>query len=46
MDTDEELESGYGPTTPDGDNLLNDFARGESTAFAQWGRARGDRVVE
>ena len=31
MDTDEELESGYGPTTPDGDNLLNDFARGEST---------------
>ncbi len=46
MHTDEELESGYGPATPDGDNLLNDFARGERTAFAQWGRARGDRVVE
>jgi hypothetical protein len=46
METDEALESGYGPDAPRGDNLLNDFAQGEAEAFAELGRARGDRVQE
>ena len=40
------LETGNGPSTPHGDNLLNDFARGEADAFAELARARGERVVE
>jgi hypothetical protein len=46
METDEVLESGYGPNAPRGDNLLNDFVQGEAEAFAELARARGDRVVE
>jgi hypothetical protein len=46
METDEVLESGYGPDAPRGDNLLNDFVQGEAEAFAELGRARGDRVAE
>lgn len=46
MDTEETLETGYGDNTPEGDNLLNDFARGEATAFGALAAARGDRVVD
>ena len=44
METDEVLESGYGPGAPRGDNLLNDFVQGEAEAFAELGNARGDRI--
>jgi hypothetical protein len=44
METDEVLESGYGPSAPPGDNLLNDFVQGEADAFVELARARGDRV--
>jgi hypothetical protein len=46
METDEVLETGYGDGAPSGDNILNDFARGESEGFAALARARGDRVEE
>jgi hypothetical protein len=46
METDEELETGYGPGAPRGDNLLNDFVQGEAAAFSELARARGDRVAE
>lgn len=46
MESAAELEDGYGPGTPRGDNLLNDFAQGEGDAYAEIARARGDRVVE
>jgi hypothetical protein len=46
METDDVLESGYGPHAPRGDNLLNDFVQGEADAFAELARARGDRVHE
>src|SRR6187200_2342174 len=44
VETDEVLESGFGPGAPRGDNLLNDFVQGEAEAFAELGRARGDRI--
>jgi hypothetical protein len=44
--TEETLETGCGDTTPEGDNLLNDFARGHATAFAALAKARGDRILE
>jgi hypothetical protein len=46
METEEVLETGYGDATPNGDNLLNDFARGEAEAFGALARARGDRVED
>jgi ribosomal protein S18 acetylase RimI-like enzyme len=46
METDEVLETGYGDGTPGGDNLLNDFARGDADAYEALARARGDRVLE
>jgi GNAT superfamily N-acetyltransferase len=46
METDDTLETGYGDSTPAGDNLLNDFARGEATAFGALAAARGDRVMD
>ena len=46
METDEELETGYGAGAPRGDNLLNDFVQGEADAFAELALERGDRVVE
>jgi hypothetical protein len=46
VETDEDLETGYGPAAPSGDNLLNDFVQGEAAAFAELARARGERVVE
>ena len=39
METDEELETGYGPGAPRGDNLLNDFVQGEADAFSELARA-------
>jgi hypothetical protein len=46
MGTDDSLETGYGDNTPDGDNLLNDFARGHAAAFRALAVARGDRMLE
>jgi hypothetical protein len=46
METEETLETGYGDATAAGDNLLNDFARGEAAAFGALASARGDRVLE
>lgn len=45
METDEELETGYGPSAPGGDNLCNDYARGLAESFAALAEGRGDRVV-
>ena len=39
-----ELETGYGPSSPGGDNLLNDFVQENAASFAAFGTARGDRV--
>jgi hypothetical protein len=39
-----ELRSGYGPSSPRGDNLLNDFVQETAESFAAFGTARGDRV--
>ena len=33
METDEDLESGYGAGTPPGDNLCNDYAQGLASGF-------------
>jgi hypothetical protein len=44
--SDEYLENGYETATPDGDNLLLDFARGEANAFGELIGALGGRVVE
>ncbi|HWS45946.1 MAG TPA: GNAT family N-acetyltransferase [Acidimicrobiia bacterium] len=38
------LETGYGPATPPGDNLCNDFVQETAASFAALARARGDRV--
>jgi hypothetical protein len=46
METDEVLETGCGPDTPRGDNLLNDFVQGEADAYAELALARADCVVE
>jgi GNAT superfamily N-acetyltransferase len=45
METDDELETGYGPNAPRGDNLLNDFVQSEAEAFAELARAKGGRVL-
>jgi len=39
-----ELETGYGPTSPGGDNLVNDFVRESAASFVAFGAARGDRI--
>ena len=39
-----ELETGYGPSSPRGDNLLNDFVQDNAASFAAFGAARGDRI--
>jgi hypothetical protein len=46
VETDEVLETGYGPRTARGDNLTNDFAQGEADAFAALADARGDRALD
>lgn len=46
METDEILETGYGPATLPGDNLCNDFAQGEAAGFGALGAARGDRRLD
>jgi len=43
--SDERLESGYGPATPAGDNVCNDFVRGEAAGYRRLAQARGDRVA-
>ena len=44
METDERLETGYGPGTPPGDNLCNDYAQNLAVAYSSLAQARGDRV--
>lgn len=44
METDEELETGAGASTPPGDNLCNDFAQGLAEGFCALAAARGDRI--
>jgi hypothetical protein len=39
----ETLETGYGPGTPPGDNLCNDFQQETARSFVELARARGDR---
>lgn len=46
METDKSLETGYGPATPAGDNLANDYAQGMAEAWAALAGARGDRTWE
>lgn len=41
----ERLADGTGPATPDGDNLLLDFVRGESASYAALATAIGGRVL-
>jgi len=43
--TESDLEKGYGPATPRGDNLLNDFVQECAESFRAFGEARGDRVA-
>jgi hypothetical protein len=38
------LETGYGPSSAPGDNLVNDFVQESAESYAAFGRARGDRV--
>jgi ribosomal protein S18 acetylase RimI-like enzyme len=45
VETDADLETGYGRDTPSGDNLCNDFAAGMAEGFLALAEARGDRVV-
>lgn len=42
----ESLEDGCRATTPDGDNLVLDFARAEAAAFAAMSAANGGRVLD
>lgn len=44
METDEILETGYGPGAPAGDNLCNDFAQGLIHAYWSLATTRGDRT--
>jgi ribosomal protein S18 acetylase RimI-like enzyme len=45
VETETTLETGYGPNTPSGDNLCNDYAAGMADGFLALAEARGDRVV-
>jgi GNAT superfamily N-acetyltransferase len=42
---DEQLESGYGPGAPPGDNLCNDFVQESARSFAAFASVRGDRLA-
>ncbi|MGH9279244.1 MAG: GNAT family N-acetyltransferase [Acidimicrobiales bacterium] len=44
MATDVPLETGYGPGTPPGDNLCNDYAQNLAVAYRSLAQARGDRL--
>jgi hypothetical protein len=44
VETDETLETGYGPGVAAGDNVLNDYAQFHAEGFAELADARGDRV--
>jgi hypothetical protein len=44
MNEPSELETGYGPASRPGDNLLNDFVQENAVSFAAFGAARGDRL--
>jgi GNAT superfamily N-acetyltransferase len=44
METDEELECGFGASTPPGDNLCNDYVQGLAEGFGALAAARGDRI--
>jgi len=44
MADNDELATGYGPGTPVGDNLCNDFQRETAGSYAELARARGDRL--
>jgi hypothetical protein len=44
MTEESELETGYGSTSPGGDNLLNDFVQESAASYAAFGAARGDRL--
>lgn len=46
METDEALETGYGPATAPGDNTCNDYVRGLAAGYTALARARGDLVAE
>jgi GNAT superfamily N-acetyltransferase len=41
----ESLETGYGSATPEADNALLDYARGEADCFAATARAGGGRIA-
>jgi Acetyltransferase (GNAT) domain len=43
-DEEASLESGYGPATPSGDNLVNDFQQETAASYLELARARGDRL--
>lgn len=45
METDEELETGYGHSSPVGDNLCNDYSEGLVAEYTALAAARGDQVV-
>ncbi len=46
VETDEVLETGYGPAAPAGDNLCNDYTQGLADAYSSLARSRGDVVVD
>lgn len=45
MASETDLETGYGPATHAGDNLLNDFVRGTARSFAAFAEAAGSRTA-
>lgn len=45
METDEELATGYGPSSPAGDNLCNDYSEGLVAGYTALAEARGDVVL-
>lgn len=45
METNEELETGYGPSPPPGDNLCNDYSEGLVAGYTALAEARDQRVL-
>jgi GNAT superfamily N-acetyltransferase len=45
VESDQELETGYGTSTPSGDNLCNDYAQALATGFVELATARGERTA-
>jgi hypothetical protein len=45
MESEQELQAGYGAAAPAGDNLCNDYAQGVAEGFAALAEGRGDRVL-